>query len=491
MSLFFGINIALKGMMAQQTALNVTSHNIANANTEGYSRQRVNLETSVPISGLASAGQLGSGVDIAEIVRIKDEFLNYQVRKETSRLENHIAVSHTLQQVEAVFNEPLDTGFNEQLSQFWNSWQELAKAPESSPVRTVVKEAAGSLTDTLRQMSAQLHEIKDDINSQIQLAIKEVNSLSTRVARLNDQIVNVNITGQNANDFMDARDLALNELAALGNISLTDCLDANGKPTGAIEVKLGNITIVDAAGAHEISSSDINPDAVTDGELAGLLQAGGNSGQSNTVQFYIDKLNTLAVGIAKSINDIHTTGKDLDGNSGQDFFVFKDNEGELIDLTAVDWNDPWSSGLSAANIYLNANIENDVAKIAASKQGGIFLEGNGDIALAIAELKHTLMKYDPASQMLTNSNAGNLSLGAFYQDMIAELGSAARETGKTVKNQQTLVDQNIKRRESIQGVSLDEETVNMVLYQHAFDASAKVISVMDEMMDTIINRLKA
>mgnify|MGYP000886617796 FL=1 len=328
-------------------------------------------------------------------------------------------------------------------------------------------------------------------NSQIQLAIKEVNSLSTRVARLNDQIVNVNITGQNANDFMDARDLALNELAALGNISLTDCLDANGKPTGAIEVKLGNITIVDAAGAHEISSSDINPDAVTDGELAGLLQAGGNSGQSNTVQFYIDKLNTLAVGIAKSINDIHTTGKDLDGNSGQDFFVFKDNEGELIDLTAVDWNDPWSSGLSAANIYLNANIENDVAKIAASKQGGIFLEGNGDIALAIAELKHTLMKYDPASQMLTNSNAGNLSLGAFYQDMIAELGSAARETGKTVKNQQTLVDQNIKRRESIQGVSLDEETVNMVLYQHAFDASAKVISVMDEMMDTIINRLKA
>lgn len=490
MSLFFGLNIALKGMMAQQTALNVTSHNIANANTEGYSRQRVNLETSKPISGLVSAGQLGSGVDIAEIVGIKDDFLNYQVRKETSRLENNIAVSHTLQQVEAAFNEPLDTGFNEQLNEFWNSWQELANNSESSPVRTVVKEAAGSLTDTLRQMSAQLTEINDDIRNQIQLKIKDVNNLSARVAGLNAQIVKINITGQNANDLLDARDLAFDELAALGNINLTDCLDANGKPTGAIEVKLGNVTIVDDAGAKEISIGDIKS-AVTDGELAGLLQAGGDSGKSNTVQFYIDKLDTLAVGMAKIINDIHATGKDLDGNSGQEFFVFKDNEGELIDLTAVDWNNPWSSGLSAANIYLNPDIEHDVAKIAASKMDNILLEGNGDIALEIAELKHALLKYDPEKQILTNPGTGNLTLGTFYQDMIAELGSAAKETEKKVKNQQALVDQNMSRRESVQGVSLDEETVNMVLYQHAFGASAKVISIMDEMMDTIVNRMKA
>jgi len=491
MSLFFGINIAAKGMMAQQVAMDVASHNIANANTEGYSRQRVNLATSEPISGLTSAGQLGSGVDVAEITRVRDGFLDYQLRNESSGLEYQTAISDTLSQVETIFMEPSKTGFNEELETFWNNWQELSKTPESSPVRTALKEASISLTDTLRQMHDQLTDINSDIQSQIELKIEDVNSIAERIAVLNKEIVNVKIAGDSPNDLLDARDLALDDLASIGNITITNLQDVNGKYTGAIAVKLGTITIVDGDSANIISSADVNSSTVADGALAGLLQVGGDSNESNTVQFYINKLDTLAVSIAKSINDIHTTGTDLDGNSGENYFVFKDAAGNEIDLSAVDWDNPFASGLGAGNIYINSDIQDDVSKIAASNQGSIFLEGNGDIALQIAGLKDVYLEYDAANQVLQNSTSGDITMGMFYHDMITELGSAASAAEKKVDKQQTLVDQTTNRRESIQGVSADEEMANIVLFQHAFDASAKIISVMDEMLDTIINGLKA
>ena len=491
MSLFFGINIAVKGMMAQQVAMDVASHNIANANTEGYSRQRVNLETSAPISGLTAVGQLGSGVDIAEVTRVRDSFLDYQLRKESSSLEYETAISDTLSQVETVFMEPSETGFNEELESFWNNWQELSKSPESSPVRTALKEASTSLTDTLRQMHDQLTDINSDVQSQIEIKIEDVNSIAERIARLNEEIVDVKIAGDNPNDLLDARDLVLDDLAAIGNIAISNSLDVNGKPTGAISVKLGDITVVDDSGAIAISSDDVDSTTVAGGALAGLLQVGGDSNESNTIQFYIKKLDTLAVGIAKSINDIHTTGTDLDGNPGGDYFVFKDADGNEIEWSAVDWDNPFASGLSAGNIYLNSDIQNDVSTIAAAKQDSIFLEGNGEIALQIAKLKDVYLEYDAVNQVLQNSISGDLNIGMFYQGMITSLGSATSEAEKMVDNQQALVDHTTSRRESIQGVSADEEMANIVLFQHAFNACAKIINVMDEMLDTIINGLKA
>ncbi len=366
MSLFFGINIAVKGMMVNQTALNVTSHNIANTNTEGYSRQRVNMAASYPISGMVNSGQLGTGVDIAEISRVRQEFLDYQARKENANLENQTAIYDTLQLVETVFMEPSENGFNQQLEDFWNAWQELSKTPESSPARTVLKEAAVSLTDTFRHMSRQLNDIKDDIQSQIQLIVDQVNTISEGIVRLNEQIVNVTISGENANDLMDKRDLALDQLAALGLISISPSVDANGKVTGAIEVKLGEFSLVDADGAHPITSDALTSleDGLADGRLAGLMHVGSELDKSNVVQFYIDKLDTLAVGIANGINEIHKTGMDLYKDTGKVFF--------------------WCSG--AADMQVHPDIENDVSKIAAAQADPSLLPGNGDVAREIADL---------------------------------------------------------------------------------------------------------
>lgn len=489
MSLFFGINIALKGMMAQQAALDVASHNIANANTPGYSRQRVTLQTSPPISGL-NCGQLGSGVDTAEITRIRDLFLDYQVRKEASSLEKQQVIYEALQMAENVFMEPSPTGFNNKLDTFWNAWQELSRTPDSSPVRTALKEASVSLTDALRQMHGQLTDIKIDAQSQIDLQIREVNSIAERIAVLNQQIVYVQMTGQNPNDLYDKRDLALDELAALGNIAVTDSLDGNGRATGALEVKFGGLDIVAADGPQAISRNDIDSLALTDGSLAGLLQISGDNDQPGSIQYYMAKLDTLAAGIAKTINDLHHTGLDLAGGVGQDYFIFQDAGGNIIDLEAVDWDDPWGSGLGAAGIYVNPAIAGNVSLIAASPAGDLLLEGNGGIALKIAQLKDTWLQYDPHSRMLKNQ-AGDITIGMFYQNLITDLGSAAGEAEKRVENQQTLVNQIINRRESMQGVSVDEEVANMVIFQHSFDASAKVISIIDQMLDTIIHGLKA
>lgn len=488
MSLFFGLNIGLKGMMAQQTAMDVASHNIANANTDGYSKQRVNLETSIPISGLTSAGQLGSGVEIAEIDRLEDQFLNYQVRKETSAMENWDAVANTLQQAETVFMEPSDTGFNEVMNKFWSDWQELSKTAESSPIRTSLKESAVSLTDAFRQIYNQLVEIKNDAQNQVNQKIPEINSLSESIAHLNEQIVSVKLTGQNPNDLLDQRDLALEKLAEMANISVKEY------DSGAIKVVLGNDidladnTIVDGDVYNEITdSSSIK---IQDGELAGLLSVSGTADSTKTIQYYLDKLDTLAIGMAKAVNDIHSTGKTLDGSQGQEFFVFKDINGNQIDLSAVDWTNPIASGLSAANIYVNPDIENNVSNIAAAQDDGIFLEGNGDTALQIAQLQNAYFNYDSANKVLSKQGTGDMTLGMFYEDMIAELGSASSEAQRMTSNQEALVEQSKTRRESIRGVSLDEEMANIVNYQHAFQASARVISVIDEMLDTVVNELK-
>lgn len=487
MSLFFGLNIALKGMMASQTALSVVSNNIANASTDGYTRQRTDLVESDAISGLVSGAQLGSGVDVADVTRIRNEFTDYQIRTQTSELDYDTTLHDTLSNVETVFNETSsDTGLSDALDTFWGDWQDVSTTPDSSSVRTTLMEDAVSLTDTLRQLSSQLTTIQDDIQTQISQSVETVNSYSAQIAKLNDQIVYSEANGETPNSLLDARDLLLDKLSALGNITVTKCQDGNGNYTGAIEVELGTNTIVDENGSYDLSSSDITSTTVTGGSLGALAHLSGNGDTADTVQYYIDKLNTLAAGIAKIVNDLHTTGTDLEGNSGENFFVFKDSNGNAIDLDSVDWTDPTASGITAANIYVSSDIQDDVSKIAASA-GTTNVEGNGDIALAIADLKDTKLSYDSTNGVLSSSSSGDVTIGDFYSGLVTALGSKVSATESDVTNQQTVVDNLISKRESTSGVSVDEETTNMILYQHAYDASAKVISVIDEMLDTVIN----
>jgi flagellar hook-associated protein 1 FlgK len=474
MSLFFGNNIALKGMMAQQTALNVAFNNVANASTEGYSRQRVDLQASNPISGIIHGEQLGSGVDVANVSRIRDEFLDYQLRTQTSELSSQATIHETLSNVETVFNETArDIGLSSDLNKFWNAWQDVSVTPASSAVRTVLMESAVTLTNHMRQVYSQLSGIQADIDTQISQSVTTIGSLAERINTLNGQIANSVMSGETPNDLLDSRDILLNQLAEIGNITVT-----KRGATGAVDIKLGDNTIVDGDGVHAITDTA----SVTGGSLGALKRLGDTSGDSaGSVQYYMDKLDIMAAGIAKSVNELHSTGISLHGKAGAEFFVFKDNSGNVIDLTGVDWSDPSASGLSAANIYVNPNIQKDVSEIAASK-GSDNLTGKGDIALAIANLK--------TNSNLSAAGTATKTIDSFYQEMATQLGSKVNEAQSNVANQQTLVNNLNLKKESVSGVSLDEETANMIVYQHAFSACARVINIVDEMLDTIINRMK-
>lgn len=464
MSLFFGNNIALKGMMAQQAALNVSANNVANASTEGYSRQRVDMQASNPISGIIYGEQLGSGVDVSNVSRARSEFLDYQLRTQTTVLNSQKTLQDTLDNIETVFNETSsDIGLGSDLDKFWNAWQDVSVTPSSPAVRTVLMESAVTLTDNIRQVYSQLSSIQDDINTQISQSVETINSIAARLNTLNGQIANSTMNGETPNDLLDSRDLLLDQLSTIGNITVS-----KRGTTGAVDVKIGNYTIVDQNGVH----SDIDTASVTGGSLGALIKLGDTSGDSaSTVQYYMDKLNILAAGIAKSVNELHYNGLNLAGksgaeNAGAEFFV--SNDGKEI---------------NAANISINSAIQKDVSKIAASNVANN-LTGNGDVALAIANLKTTSQLANSADDTSTKT------IGAFYQEMVTQLGSKASEAKSNVTNQQILVNNLESKKESLSGVSLDEETANMVVYQHAFSACARVISVVDEMLDTIINQMK-
>ncbi len=617
--LFFGINIALKGMMAQQSSLNVTSHNISNANTPGFTRQNAVLETSIPISGLThGAGQLGSGVEVTEIRRIRENFVDYQIRNESSKQGTWEGINDTLQQVEIVFMEPSESGLNQLMDRFWSDWQELSKYPESSPIRTALKEDAVSLASSLRHIHTQLTELKTDIQGKIDIKTKEVNTMGRQIARLNEQIVNVKLAGDNPNDMLDQRDVLLDKISKLTDINITRLTNVNGDYSGAVKVDVGGTNLVDGENYTEISGI-----ASTHGEIAGLETVRSDDGSNaNTIQYYLDKIDTMAAGMASVINEIHESGYALDGTQGENFFIFQDESGNEID--------PESGDVSAASIYVNPSITSDVSKIAAGQrievgiykestaelppeadnifdqfnteltsrgivatdtisfeihseyldsdenlqifdetfsfqpgsislidiaedinsrnmgltanydsennnfslttdnQGSdvklevtndddnfisndgddsilklemdtaaeytgeeeLFLKGNGDTAAQIAALKNASLAYDQENKILARDESGGTNFADFYKNMVAEVGVATQESGRMAENQEILAGHLERRRESISGVSLDEEMANMVRFQHAFQANAKVISVMDELLNTVVNGLK-
>lgn len=476
---FFGFNTALRGMQAQQRGIYTTSHNIANANTEGYTRQQVVLAATpaYPVPAMNRPGgqgwQIGTGVDSQETRRLRDEFLDTQIRRETGSLGQWQQIQDVLQQVEVVFNEPSDTGLSTLMSQFWASWQELSKHAESSPVRTTVVETASALAEAFNHSYQQLTTIQGDIDQTIELKVKEVNSLAQQIADLNGQIKNIVAAGDQPNDLMDQRDLLLDRLSKIIDFSVEkNMVTVNDEEIadGQIKIKLGDQYLVNvdgtdgsivnivAAGTDDANKGKIfwedSGDEIVpaNGEIKGLQKA------REDVQAYLTNLNTLAGELAAVINEQHILGKDLTGASGEDFFVIGDN----------------SDTITAANIQVNSKIMADVSKIAAAaKDGG---PGDGSNALAIAQLQHKLIE-----------NLDNTTFDDYYKNFTAKLGVDAHEATRMTTNQGVLVDQLTNRKESISGVSLDEEMANMLQYQRAYEASARMITTLDSMLDKIIN----
>ncbi len=530
--IFQAFNVAKLGMQVQQNAVNTTSHNVSNANTEGFSRQRVNLQTTQPFS-YAGIGQFGTGVEVVSITRTRDEFLDAQIRFENSIEGRYKSGESALEQVEMIFLEPSDTGLNSTLGEFWNSWQELSKTPENSNAKTIVAQGAVTLTDTVNHMDGQMETLKADLTTLQTSKVYDANLLLGQINDMNDQIYRVNIKGMEPNDLMDRRDLLVDRLSSIidiktsleknGSMEIKNretgdiLLDSNPKVPAEMEMstvrsveyvpddpdgKFWHLSVLrkgDSTDVHTVKMSDENysqGDVVftdpeedwDDGEVTltkSDLREGalaGNSLALEKIEAYQSQLESLINGIAQAVNKIHNPDGDGDPST-VDFFSTLDG--------ATDF--------TAENISVNVDILDDVNLVQAGEvpDGPA---GDGSRALAIAQLRNGRFNMTDIGSDLSGYDAGDMSIpsntegttfDSFYKDLIATVGIDTQDAHRGSENQETLLLQLNQRKDSISGVSIDEEVANLIQYQTAYQANARVMSTLTQMLDTLMNGLRA
>ncbi|WP_159885434.1 flagellar hook-associated protein FlgK [Paenibacillus puerhi] len=474
-STFTGLELAKRSLFTQQAALTTTGHNIANANTRGFTRQVVNMVAAKPIEAVGMMrsnipGQMGQSVEFTSITRIREGFLDKQFYNEHKGYGEWTVRQDTLEKLESIINEPSDTGLRQVMDNFWNSWQELSKQPDNLETRAVVKESALALTDAFNSVARKLNDLTSDLNDNIDVKITQVNSTLQQIAALNGEIYRIEGLGNNANDLRDQRDVLLDDLSKVINISVTE--DANG-----YTVMMGNQTLVTGQAPTEFNLNLVNaayPTNLASGELFALKES-----TTKYVDEYKRQLNSLATTIVGSVNTAHQEGYTLKGPAA--------TRGGLF-FSAI--TDP---AKAAEQMGVSSTITDDVENIAASKatfsDNGVdkVVRGNNEMALQIAGIKNTKYNFETSGLDKIILNGGTFD--EFLRAVVGQIGVQSQEATRQAANQKILVDQVDSRRQAVSGVSLDEEMANMIKFQHAYNAAARALTTFDEALDKVINSM--
>ncbi len=499
MSTFSGLNIVVQGLFTQQRAIDVTGHNIANVNTPGFARQRAVMETTMPMEVMGGRGMLGTGVEVQHIERIRNTFLDVKFWGENTVLGEWNAKSQMLSEIEMVFNEPSDTGLNSVLSEFLNNLHELVKDPGSTDVRTLVRETAITFTNTLNYMDKQFKKIQTDSNFEIETKVNDINSYARQISELNQQIMRYELDGSNANDLRDRRDLLIDEISKIADVKVFE--DADGRFRLNVGGRLmvnhndyNQLTVVartvdknpdvDVPGLYDIQWDDGMPFGTKSGELKGLLDVrdgDGSPGSYKGVPYYMRELNRFAKGFADAFNAIHTTAYDLadDGYAepGGDKIYFFTSDGTMDSYAPGPprVQNPMAD-ITAANITISKEIFNDINSISFA---GSFdtIPGDATKGQELADLRYT--KVFPSYGTPED----------YVKSLVSALGVDGQEAVRMKDNQDMLVAQTVTLRTSIAGVSIDEEMTNMIKFQHTYNASARMITTMDEMIEVVVNKM--
>jgi len=462
---FASYEIARSGLFASERALNVTGHNIANLNTTGYVRQQAMISDSPYLvsAGANGINQVGLGANVQQIRQIRIHFLDIMYRKESMAYGYWETKKKTIQDIEAVLGDPMGEGLQNIMNQFWNAWQELSKEPESLTIRAVVRQRGEALTNTLNHIGEQLDKLKKDLISEIAVRIEEVNEITSQIAELNTIIYKYEATGGTANDYRDQRNLLADRLSRLVNAEISEV------EGGYYLVKIGGYTVVnretsvnlyldeDATGGMSYKPKLEGWEVelpIKNGTIAGLIDSIGDVDET------VGMLNKLVNAMVTKINELHNSGKTLAGTDGDDFFVPIKN-GFPIDLR---------------NIKLNDNLS-DLNNIVASS---VEKSGDNTIALKIANLRN---------EPLITDETGILSIDEYYETIIAKVGQKGDEAINIAENQYTLLMAADAKRQALSGVSLDEEMTYMIRFKFAYDASSRAFNAIDQLMETIINRM--
>ncbi|MCZ0754413.1 flagellar hook-associated protein FlgK [Anoxybacillus sp. J5B_2022] len=506
LSTFGGLETVRRGMTAQQQALYVTGHNIANANTPGYSRQRVNFVQTPPYpypsqNRPAIPGQIGTGVEGGTVQRMREEFLDVQYRGENMKYGYWNTRSDALKKMEEIMNEPSDEGLAKTLDRFWQSLQDLAVNPSNSGARSVVRQRGIAVTETFHYLSSSLKSIQNDLKNEIDVTVQAINSLATQLNNLNQQIGETEVHGYLPNDLYDERNRLLDELSQYVNIKVTPVSSGGSalkiaegrftvelvdKTSGAtigtlVDAKNGtvqkfdvqykdNVTKEGPVVSFSLGNQTVNSfmNIKENGKIGALLYSYGYSEDGGTTvnglyPEMLNNLNEMAKAFAEKFNEVHESGwsvAEINSNTklaSNPFFTF-------------DVNDP------AGTLDLAQNIKDSLDYIAASKTGQL---GDGSNATALAEVKNTTMSIAGSTTTIQN----------FYESVIGQMAVNAQEAKRLADNSDTLRQSVDERRMSVSSVSLGEEMTNMIKFQHAYNASARMITMIDQMLDKIINNM--
>ncbi|WP_074033755.1 flagellar hook-associated protein FlgK [Exiguobacterium sp. AT1b] len=497
-STFMGLETARRSLTTHQWALQATGNNVANASNPGYSRQRLTLGMTEQLSvnfGGTKAGQFGTGVRGETLARIRDLMIDQQYRDESVKNAFYATKEAAFGRMEDIINEPSENGLAKSLDLFWASLQDLSVNPDDTGARSVVRQRAMTLAETFNYMSSSLTKVQDDLKAEAGVVSKKINDLLTKINNVNRQIGDAEPLGVLPNELYDERDRYMDELSqyiefervpvdylngetrgnsqrvAEGRIDIQITVPGNPNPiklVDGITGGVGEMTESAYRAADAGTSETMTLQDMPNGKLRALVEMyGSQSGPEAADGAYtkmLKDLDEMASVFATAFNDAHMTNKDASGTDGRnDFFV---NAGTNT-----------NTDIKASNIEVNETFMSNLDLIAASKDGNI---GDGSGALELARLKEMALSFAGSATTTT-------SIGKYYQNVIGNMAVEASQNANLAKSTFALLSSSDQRRQSVSAVSLDEEMTMMIQYQHAYNAAARNITAVDEMLDKIIN----
>lgn len=441
-------NVTRHSLLNYQSALDATSRNIANMNTEGYKRRRVDMTRySVGFS------RINGGLSENNIVRMRQRFVEDQLYLENERMGQYNMDEQILNRVEGIFGTGDSNGLIDLLNEFWNGWEDLANNPESQSQRTILRNKGVSIAHWFNRVHGDVKALKTQIREEIQDTVRQTNQYLTQLADLN-KAIQLN----QDNDLLDQRDIVLDKLSGLLDINIMENDDQS------VVISSGGQILVSRNSAYQIESEVTTSNGYTqikimrtEGSKVLDVESGRLGSQltnhNQRINNYLADLNTLATSISSMVNSIHSSGYDLSGNTGNNFFE--------PDITG------------AGDFSVSADILSDPSLIAAASASGD--PGNGSIALSISALRNN------------TSMPGSVTLGEYYTVLVGQVGQDVQNADFSKTNQTKIIQSLKNQMEATSGVSVDEEMTNLLQFEQGYQAAAKMVNAIDDFAKTILN----
>jgi flagellar hook-associated protein 1 len=476
------LSIARSAISAQQIAMQTISHNIANAETEGYSRQRAEFVTREPQR--LPWGNVGTGVDVHNIVRLRDELLDSAFRRDSAGQSGSSIRADVLGSLEQILGEPSDTGLANTLDQFWSAWSDLSNNPGSAAAQSVVRQRGVQVVYTLNGYAARITEVASRTRASIGTTVDDVNHVARQFAELNKQITTAEVNGTQAPDLRDARDKLADQLARQFGARVETQRD------GTVAVYVGTMMLVDASNARTLEvRGGATPSIGFVGDPDPVFGIGGELGEkltllSTDIPALTARLDALARGLVNGVNEYHASGWTAAGDAlgNANWVPANGPTGSRVDFFDANFT-------SASTIRLSAAVTANAAVIAAGDAQNA--PGNNAVALAIGALRDdtgmAALQARMGAAFATQVGFGSgTSFADHYTQSVSDLGVSVADAKNQLSIYDTLAKQSDNRRASVNGVSLDEELTLLMRHQQAYVAATKLVSVADEMAQSIL-----